>query len=481
MELGENLRVIGKGPSLGNAETLIIEDADSGRRYLFFEFGFEAEVKKRILLSVIREIEARAEELATVFHPSLFKPLGVKRYGGKYYVVTDVCEGNSFPDYFAAATIDLKRSLSWMRTVAEIMAQYHAQDRVMFGPRADNILVLKDGGIALLDPKTCDILGQFRSSYPGKTENYLPPEVAKGAGWDKSSDLFAFGVLSYYMLSGKLPFDDEDPAQVTQKILEWEPWDVRIVNPEVSSSLAVLVMELISKDPARRPAAVSEVNSRLQVLESSGNIAAFPGERRIFEAKRNSIKYRRKFEGAMGFLRQRWAIIAGCIIGIVALVLLFKPTYVTPVITSETPAEDVVKLYYKSVDDLDIKALEEAIDRKAGRHILDLLTNIYILEQANKSLEFREAMFKTTKVKEAAEKMAQIDLVKVEGLKIAPLGSSGNNLRFKATYRLTMPSPQGPQVTDREDILTLARVGGRWKIVRLEERSRPSGQTTSGK
>jgi serine/threonine protein kinase len=84
------------------------------------------------------------------------------------------------------------------------------------------------------------------------TPRYLSPEQAKGDPVGPKSDLYSLGVLLYQMLTGRVPFDDEDPIAITMKHVSEPPASPKETNPEIAEEMNALVLRLLSKEPEDR-------------------------------------------------------------------------------------------------------------------------------------------------------------------------------------------------------------------------------------
>lgn len=62
----------------------------------------------------------------------------------------------------------------------------------------------------------------YKPSHLGKKPVYLPyliaPEVIEGMAYDNSCDIWSIGALTYFLLSGKLPFEDFDNSSIFEEI-----------------------------------------------------------------------------------------------------------------------------------------------------------------------------------------------------------------------------------------------------------------------
>src|SRR5439155_7331781 len=85
------------------------------------------------------------------------------------------------------------------------------------------------------------------------TAAYLAPEQAAGKPATKRSDLYSFGGVLYTLLTGRPPFAGENPAELLHKHCYQVPDRPQRLVPEIPHDIDGLVMQLLEKDPARRP------------------------------------------------------------------------------------------------------------------------------------------------------------------------------------------------------------------------------------
>src|SRR5262249_40167383 len=118
---------------------------------------------------------------------------------------------------------------------------------IMVGAFGETVVV--DWGLAKLRGQADDPFGAWASppepglTAAGKalgTPAYMSPEQVRGAvaEIDERSDVFGLGVVLYELLTARLPFEGEDPAQVMTKVLEGKFRPVREICPEAPAELA---------------------------------------------------------------------------------------------------------------------------------------------------------------------------------------------------------------------------------------------------
>jgi TonB family protein len=124
--------------------------------------------------------------------------------------------------------------------------------------------MLMDFGVARVQvegnlTKTGTVLG---------TPHYLPPEQPLGKPVDARSDIYSLGIMFYEMLSGQLPFHDENAVAVLFKHINEPPQPLNTLVADINPELAALCHRMIEKDPVKRPQSAGEVAEVLHALSA---------------------------------------------------------------------------------------------------------------------------------------------------------------------------------------------------------------------
>lgn len=98
------------------------------------------------------------------------------------------------------------------------------------------------------------------------TPAYMSPEQARGAKVDHRTDLWSLGVVLYQMAVGDKPFAGDNTLSLMTSIVSAEPPPPVALVPEVPPVLSDLILRLLAKDPAHRPASADEVVAALAAL-----------------------------------------------------------------------------------------------------------------------------------------------------------------------------------------------------------------------
>ena len=143
-----------------------------------------------------------------------------------------------------------------VREVAWALAYAHAQGVVHRDVKPDNILLEEGSGRALVtDFGIAQVSVGSGITGQGEvlgTAEFMSPEQASGATVDERSDIYSLGVVGYYMLTGRLPFEGETVTAILAKHITQAAPPVASMAPEVPRHLAAAVDRCLAKSPLDR-------------------------------------------------------------------------------------------------------------------------------------------------------------------------------------------------------------------------------------
>jgi serine/threonine-protein kinase len=203
---------------------------------------------------------------------------GTERDGMAWFVMGYV-DGPSLADVIAReGPLPPERLVRTLLDVCRALEYAHARGVVHRDIKAENVLLdderraamLTDFGIARVN----DMAPMTATGAVLGTVQYMSPEQVAGDALDGRSDLYAVGVLAYFALSGRFPFERSTaPAILLAHVRDPVP---PISSPHyVGDGLSSLIMQLLAKEPRARPATATMVMERLQRVETRA--ARVPG------------------------------------------------------------------------------------------------------------------------------------------------------------------------------------------------------------
>jgi len=191
------------------------------------------------------------------------------------YIVSQYMPGGSVDALLAAAELHrlpIEQALRIADQMCDALAHAHGQGIVHRDLKPGNVWLANDGTAKLLDLGLAVALDRSRLTMEGMmigTVAYMPPEQAMGRTADARSDLYALGAMLYEMVTGRPPFVGDDAVVIISQHLNTPPVAPSWHNPELPRALETLILRLLEKDPAQRPASASEVRHALAAIDLS--------------------------------------------------------------------------------------------------------------------------------------------------------------------------------------------------------------------
>ncbi|MBL8923063.1 MAG: protein kinase [Myxococcaceae bacterium] len=175
---------------------------------------------------------------------------------GRHYLIMELLEGESLEQLMQReGTVTSGDAVLILEEVLSALAAAHAAGVVHRDLKPANVFLVKEGNkvyVKLLDFGLARRQQQNVTRIAG-TPDYISPEHARGRPAGPPADLYAFGVMCFHMLTGKLPFTGNTPMEVMEKHVHHEPPVPHEVNPAIPKALSELILKLLAKDPGARP------------------------------------------------------------------------------------------------------------------------------------------------------------------------------------------------------------------------------------
>ncbi|MCB9592588.1 MAG: protein kinase [Sandaracinaceae bacterium] len=236
----------------------------------------------------VARFDREARVLDTLRHPNIVRYVDHGHTtDGHAYLAMEWLDGSPLDAWLASRSPSVEDALSVLRAAAAGLGAAHAAGIVHRDVKPANLFLVQG------DPRDVKVIdfGIARGVSGGNTLTqsgtvvgtpfYMAPEQARARGGVTAAcDVYALGAVLYQMLSGRPPFSSDNLMAVLAAILMEVPLDVRArATREIPDAVADLTMELLSKDPADRPADGAALGARLVELG-----APQPGRRTLAPA-----------------------------------------------------------------------------------------------------------------------------------------------------------------------------------------------------
>ncbi|MET9314783.1 protein kinase [Kribbella sp. NPDC003505] len=268
--------------------------------------------------------EARAA--AMVRDPHVVAVYDFGHSNGEYYLVMELLEGRSVAHELALhGPLPPDRAVGIVQQVARGLAAAHRHGIVHRDIKPDNLLIDVDGSVKIADFGIAHSPGgtitPASSGLILGTSLYLAPERALGQPATPATDVYALGCVLYQLLTGRPPFEGENPTVVLSQHVQATP----TVPEEVPAPVADLIRRMLAKEPAERPT-TDEVASW-----------AFTDPRNATTAELPPLPLRRNRRAVFVGLAALIALLAAVIAGVLTSQSAGTPPAPTDVAPSRTP------------------------------------------------------------------------------------------------------------------------------------------------
>ncbi len=210
--------------------------------------------------------EARAA--SALNHPNIATVYDIgEAEDARAFIAMEFVEGESLRARLLGGMLPIEEVRRLAIQIAEGLEAAHAKGIVHRDIKPDNLLLTPEGRVKIMDFGVAKLgagAGLTQAGTMVGTIAYMSPEQILGEAVDQRSDLWAFGVVLYEMLTGSLPFAKDREAALIYEILNREPALVDSHRSEIPVMLRSIVRELLEKDPARRPPEAAQVAARLR-------------------------------------------------------------------------------------------------------------------------------------------------------------------------------------------------------------------------
>lgn len=205
----------------------------------------------------------KAKLLLCFHHPNIVKIYDVGFTDEIQFIVMEYIDGITLKEF-----IDQQGVLRWkdaLHFVTQILrALQHAHDKgiVHRDIKPQNIMLFSDGTIKVMDfgiARFARIDGKTLSDKTIGSVHYISPEQARGDMTDERSDIYSVGVMLYEMLTGKKPFDGDNPVAIALKHMEENAVSPRDIMPSIPEALEEIVIHAMDREPARRYQSAAEM------------------------------------------------------------------------------------------------------------------------------------------------------------------------------------------------------------------------------
>ncbi len=247
------------------------------------------------------ELRARFEREAKIIsqlqHPHICVLHDVGNEGAIKYLVMEFLQGESLAERLRKGPLSSEQVLTIAIEIADALEKAHRAGVVHRDLKPGNVMLTKSGA-KLLDFGLAKPFGATVASGKGSatspsvfaaaltatmpsptpatplstagavigTVQYMSPEQIQGIEADARSDIFAFGVMLFEMVTGRRTFEGKTQASIVGQILALDPPSVSILRPQTPPGLDRVIRLCLDKDPDERIQSAHDLKLQLQAI-----------------------------------------------------------------------------------------------------------------------------------------------------------------------------------------------------------------------
>lgn len=218
----------------------------------------------------IENFRRESQSAASLSHPNIVNVYDVGREGNIHYIVMELVEGRVLSDVIREkGPLEVRWAVSIAKQVAAALAVAHKNHIIHRDVKPHNILITRDGVAKITDfgiakaVNSGTIVGNQQGMIMGSV-HYFSPEQARGGYVDEKSDIYSLGIVLYEMLTGKVPFDADNPVTVAVMHMNNEIQPPSTLVPGIPPDVEAVVMKATNKYQVNRYSDVIEMYRALE-------------------------------------------------------------------------------------------------------------------------------------------------------------------------------------------------------------------------
>ncbi|MBQ2677909.1 MAG: serine/threonine protein kinase, partial [Firmicutes bacterium] len=223
-----------------------------------------------------------AQAAAGLTHPNIVNIYDVGREGNIYYIVMELIEGRVLSDIIKEeGPMEYHRVIEITKQIASALGFAHKNNIIHRDVKPHNILITGTGIAKIADfgiakaVNTSTIVDNSAEGVMGSV-HYFSPEQARGGYVDERSDIYSLGIVMYEMLTGRVPFDAENPVSVALMHINDEMVPPSQLAPGIPPGLELIILKATDKYQENRYASAEELIDDLDNIELVTRVVGAP-------------------------------------------------------------------------------------------------------------------------------------------------------------------------------------------------------------
>ncbi|MDF3003003.1 MAG: pknB [Bacillota bacterium] len=219
-------------------------------------------------LKFIESFRRESQSAASLSHPNIVNIFDVGKEGNIHYIVMELVEGKALSDIIKEeGPMEFQKAVGIVKQIALALNFAHKNHIIHRDVKPHNILITPEGVAKITDFGIAKAVNA--GTIVGNTGtimgsvHYFSPEQARGGYVDEKSDIYSLGIVLYELVTGKVPFDAENPVAVAIMHMNDEMVTPSTYAPEIPSAVEDIIMKATNKYQVNRFKTASEMYEAL--------------------------------------------------------------------------------------------------------------------------------------------------------------------------------------------------------------------------
>ncbi len=220
----------------------------------------------------IDSFRRESQAAASLSHPNIVNIYDVGREGNIHYIVMELIQGKTLSDYIKEqGPMPYPKVIALSKQIAAALAFAHKNHIIHRDVKPHNVMITPNGTAKITDFGIAKAVNA--ATIVDNTEgiigsvHYFSPEQARGGYVDEKSDIYSLGIVMYEMLTGRVPFDGDNPVNIALMHINGEMVPPSRLVDGVPPALEHIILKCTDKYPVNRFASADELIEALNNLE----------------------------------------------------------------------------------------------------------------------------------------------------------------------------------------------------------------------
>ena len=229
----------------------------------------------------IESFRRESQAAASLSHSNIVNIFDVGQEGNIHYIVMELVTGNTLSEMIKEeGPFPYQKVIELTKQIAAALSEAHRNNLIHRDVKPHNVMLTADGTAKITD---FGIAKAINSSTIADTMNggimgsvhYFSPEQARGGYVDEKSDIYSLGIVMYEMLTGRVPFDGDNPVNIALMHINGEMVPPSKLVSGIPPALERIVMKATDKYQSNRFASVDEL---IQALDNLAFVSSVVGD-----------------------------------------------------------------------------------------------------------------------------------------------------------------------------------------------------------